>query len=224
MLVGAACVCGAHASARAQAASVRAGVVRVDSAWQSRGGMWPAFSPDAVPMAIYVNDSTHLFGHPAPPSEFAVVAPGHAVMAGRHPAVIANSSASIGNTPTATLLWSPRWTISDAVAIAVHEAFHVWQRRMHPTWAGNEAEVFTYPTGDADALAQLRAESRALRIAVAARDTIAAICAAREALAVRGQRYAQLGPSLAAYERGTELNEGLASWVERGAATWPRRF
>ena len=136
-------------------------------------------------------------------------------------AATANTSADIGGVPTATLLLDRAQTHrspADVAAIAVHEAFHIYQRAHHPGWVGTEADLFTYPTDDADLLALRRTETDALRQALASARAIDAACWGRKALALRGERYARMDSAFAAYDRGTELNEGLATYVEMRAA------
>jgi len=131
--------------------------------------LWPGFDPLTIPLAVYTGERTYLFRHPSPPEGFSAVAgtqPGIFACQGRHPAVTANSSAEIGGTVTATLLADgPRANRSpgDLAATAIHEAFHVYQRRRHPGWSGNEGDVFLYPTDDARLLGLRRLESAAWR-------------------------------------------------------------
>lgn len=184
------------------------------------GILWPGFDPVAVPLAVFDGDRTWLFRHPSPPDEFAAMSqatPTVRVMTGRHEAVTANSSAEIGGVPTATVILtpsSPGASSPSRAALAVHEAFHVFQRARHPAWAGNEADLFVYPTDNPNALALRRIESSALAAAISAKGAGSA-CWARAALDARTRRFAMLDSASIAYERGTELNEGLASYVER---------
>lgn len=182
--------------------------------------LWPGFEPLAIPLAIFDGERTLLFRHPRPPSEFAPVAgsePTAYAMPGRHPAVTANSSAEIGGVDTATLLADgPRASASpaDLAAVALHEAFHVFQRREHPGWSANEGVLLLYPTDDAEVLAMRRLETAALGRAIAADAAGDAACWARQALAHRRQRFAAMAAEFGAYERATELNEGLASYIQ----------
>lgn len=186
--------------------------------------LWPGFDPLAVPLAVYDGERTVLFRHPAPPPEFVTdpEAPGASVFDGRHEAVTANSSAEIGGVPTATVLLdgSDR-APADLAPLAVHEAFHVFQRERHPSWAGNEADLFVYPDDDPDLLALRRLETEALRRALGHDALDRAACWTRSALALRAERTARLDSASVAYERGTELNEGLATYVENRAARRP---
>ncbi|MCF7222929.1 hypothetical protein [Marilutibacter chinensis] len=185
---------------------------------------WPGFDPLAIPLAVYDGERTVLFRHPSPPEGF-VPAPDAGSSAhahdGRHEAIIANTSVELGGVSTATFLLDqvpPGYGLTDLAAVAIHEAFHAHQRAHHPDWIANEADLFTYPTGSAELLAFQRMEAAALHEALAADSLDAAGCWARRSLALREDRYARMAPAFAAYERGTELNEGLATYVEMRAA------
>ena len=196
------------------------GVERV-AAQAGPDALWPGFDPLAVPLAVYDGYRTYLFRHPNPPEGFAPVSgePGVFAYDGRHEGVIANTSAEIGGVPTATvMLGSASGPPADLAPLAVHEAFHVFQRERHPAWAANEADLFVYPTDDPAALALRRLETDALRRALAAGDAAGTACWSRRALALRAERYGRLDSASVAYERGTELNEGLAAYVEARAA------
>ena len=196
------------------------GVARMAAAHLD-GGLWPGFDPLAVPLAVYDGTRTVLFRHPSPPPEFTPVpgAPGVVALNGRHEDVVANTSAEIGGVLTATvMLGGSGRPLTDPAAVAVHEAFHVHQAARHPDWQANEADLFVYPTDDPDALALRRLETAALRRALGAEGAARAACWSRAALALRAERYARLDSASARYERMTELNEGLAAYVEARAA------
>ncbi len=182
--------------------------------------LWPGFDPLSVPLAINDGHRTYLFRHPAPPAPFLPaddLGPDVQAMDGRSENVTANTNSEIGGVPTATLLLDParpHGSAEELAAVAIHEAFHVYQRKHHPGWIGNEADLFTYPTDSADLLALRRQETQALRKALQAEDPQRRSCWARTAITLRGQRYAQMEPAFADYERGTELNEGLATYVQ----------
>jgi alpha-beta hydrolase superfamily lysophospholipase len=165
--------------------------------------VWPGFAMEKIPVAIYDGKRTTLHGHPSPPPEFPYE--------GRHPLVDANSRVRIGGVETATVV-SPNPT----PALIAHEKFHVYQRTKHPSWSANEADLFVYPEDDVDALSLQQREFEALRRAL---DGDA--CAARLALSLRRERFAKIGPTAAAYERGTELNEGLATYVGQRVSNEP---
>lgn len=184
------------------------------------GPFWPGFDPLAIPLAIYDGKSTWLFGHPNPPSDFqpsSISSIKSHVREGRHPAVMANSSADIGGVMTATLLVD-RARVADSAselaATSIHEAFHVFQRAHHPHWQANEGDLFLYPVDDANLLALRRLESEALREALATASPSRAACLGRLTIDYRTKRFAAMDSAFSAYERGTELNEGLATYVE----------
>lgn len=182
--------------------------------------LWPGFDPLAIPLAIYDGTRTWLFRHPARPPDFepsSISSIRSDVREGRHPAVTSNTSADIGGTMTATLLadgTNAKRTAAELAAVAIHEAFHVFQRKNHPTWQANEGDLFLYPVEDANLLALRRLESEALRRALATTNSARAACLGRLAVDYRTQRFAAMDSAFAAYERGTELNEGLATYVQ----------
>jgi hypothetical protein len=199
-----------------RAVAVAAAVRRLDSRV-----LWPGFDPSKVPLAIFDGERTFLFRHPHPPPEFHAIpdVPETAIAPGRHPLVRANTSISLGGVRTATLLLdgSEKQAVGESAALAVHEAFHVFQAEHHPKWGGNEADLFTYPIDDPILLQLSRLETESLRRALAASDRRGAACWAAAALDLRRRRFTALGESGSLYERGTELKEGLARLVESRA-------
>lgn len=199
---------------------------QVDSALlaMSRRALWPGFDPSQWPLSIFDGLNSYLFRHPHPPAEYrSLVSPAGAVRSGREPLNTANSTAMIGGVTTATMNINGNGIArADALAsLAVHELFHAFQRSRHPSWSANEADLFTYPVERADILALRRQETDALRRALAARRDDSSRCWARSFLDARRERFALLGADGAAYERGTELNEGLARYVELRALEMP---
>jgi hypothetical protein len=174
-------------------------------------------------VAIFDGSRTYLFRHPRPPAGYAAVSGRSDVVIreGRDPAITANTSASLGGVSTGTVMLGAGGSARDAAALAVHELFHVYQRARHPSWQGNEADLFTYPVDDSAALALRREETSALAEAVRAGSADSVRCWGRAFLDARGRRFAVVGAAAAAYERGTELNEGLAQYVERRAGGTP---
>ena len=181
---------------------------------------WPGFDPLSIPLAIYDGKSTWLFRHPAPPGDFepsTISSIRSHVLDGRHPAVMANSSADIGGTTTATLLADgarANLPPTQLAATALHEAFHVFQRERHPGWQGNEGDLLLYPIEDANLLALRRLETEALRAALDGTDPARTACLGRLVVDYRTQRFAAMDSAFSAYERGTELNEGLATYIQ----------
>jgi hypothetical protein len=177
--------------------------------------LWPGFDARKTPLELYDGVNTYLFRHPAPPKEFTPVEghPGFLVYAGRHSTMRADTSVEVGGAMTATFEFDRADTASAAALL--HECFHVFQAREHPSWTANEAVLFTYPIDDGQALALVRLEMEAMsRALVAERPE----CWAARVRALRQERFSRLPADAAAYERGTELHEGLAYYVEGMAA------
>jgi len=195
-----------------QAAAVLAEVDRL-----AERAIWPGFDPRRVPVALYDGECTILAGHPHPPAGFLPLPdrPDLFSCPGRHEAVYANSHVEIDDVLTATA-WLDRSPRTSLAALIIHECFHVYQRLHHPDWAADELALFTYPLEDVGVLAARRLESHALGSALSAtsRQTTPLV---RRALASRRDRYDRLSPGAIAWERGTELNEGLAQYVEHQA-------
>jgi hypothetical protein len=167
--------------------------------------LWPGFDPRTTPVAIYDGARTRFFHHPAPPADFTPPR--------------ANTSVELGGVLTATVLVDRQKPAAEWAPIVIHESFHVFQRKRHAVWSANEGDLFTYPLEDPQALALRRLESMAF--ARALRDS----CWTSAALKLRKERFLKLPPEAIAYERKSELNEGLAQYVERLAAgrkpEWP---
>ena len=181
--------------------------------------IWPGFEPSGIPLLIFDGKETWLVDHPEAPAGFEPV-DGQAElrrMDGHHEAVRANTSIEFAGVPTATFLMDRDDLAKPAPELAsvlVHEAFHVFQRAHHPNWGANEFDLLRYPVTDGELLFQRRIETECLRRAVeATHDTLARGWAAA-ACRARRERFATLPESLRAYERGNELNEGLAYFVQ----------
>jgi hypothetical protein len=217
---------GAYASTTAaayapDAADVYAVVDEVDRI-AARASLWPGFDPRRVPLAVFDGRTTFLFRHPNPPPEFVSLSSRQGVwaFAGRHESVTANAPVKLNGvwTATAMLKSDGRRDAHSQAALVIHEAFHVFQRERHADWTANEAELFVYPFEDADALRLRRLETLALSRAENSGVKNVAACWAGAALRFRAERFALIHAGPAGYERGTELNEGLASYVEALAA------
>lgn len=180
--------------------------------------LWPNFDPRRVPVEIYDGRTTFLFRHPNPPAEFVSLSSRQGVwaFAGRHETVAANAPMKLNGVWTATAMIesASKLSLKERAALVVHEMFHVHQRERHPKWEGNELELFNYPFEDAELLALRRLETESLRRAERAPRKPDAACHARLALDTRRERFARLSKGAADYERATELNEGLARYVQ----------
>jgi hypothetical protein len=184
--------------------------------------LWPGFDPRRVPAAIYDGRNTFLFRHPQPPAGFVSLSSRQGVwaFAGRYELVTSNAPVKLGGVWTATAMLTPelRVTKREAAATVVHEMFHVFQRERHADWEANELDLFAYPFDDAEFLRLRRLESESLRRAAGATTPRDATCWAASAVRLRRARFALLPEGSAVYERVTELNEGLAEYVEARAA------
>jgi hypothetical protein len=179
--------------------------------------LWPGFDPATTPVELFDGASTYLLNHPSPPDGFRPVAGQQNIYVypGQHETVRANTGTMVSGVPTATADISGKTSSVDELAsLLVHETVHVFQGRHYPNWGGNEMELFTYPVDNAELLAERRLESIALVRAVGATNQKDAGCWAATALALRSKRFAGLAATDAAYERGVELREGLAQYVE----------
>jgi hypothetical protein len=198
---------------------VYAVVAEVDRVSAS-ASLWEGFEPRRVPVEIFDGTMTFLFRHPNPPPEFVSLSSHRGVYAfpGRHESVTANAPAKLNGvwTATAMIASDTKRPLREQAALVVHEAFHVFQQERHPDWSANELELFVYPFEDAEGLSLRRLESLALSRAEDPRSNSA--CWAANAIKLRRERFARLTAGAVGYERGTELNEGLASYVEARAA------
>ena len=182
-----------------------------------RGALWPGFDPLEIPLAVYDGSRTYLFRHPSPGKDFARIDANTVVMSGRHASVSANTSADIDGVPTATLMvdrGASDRPADELAAVALHESFHVFQRSHHKTWSANEGDLLLYPTDDGHLLELRREETEALRRALATKSRTETECWAGNALEFRKQRFAAMDSAFVKYERGAELNEGLAAYVQ----------
>ena len=196
----------------------RAFAVMADAERLALKPTWPGFDARAVPVALYDGHDTWLFRHPRPPAGFAPVPERESVFryAGLHPELRANTSAELGGVKTAAVMLDsqPRASDAELAAVVMHEAFHVFQASHHADWTANEAELFIYPADDAAILALVRLETEALRRSLAAKRGETAAAWAATAVALRRDRYSRLAEGARGYERGLELKEGLAQYVQ----------
>ena len=195
--------------------------------------LWEGFQPRLIPAAIYDGDGTWLLGHPSPEAGFVQAwaseepeesdAPDEPLLyhAGLHPAVTANSSAEIGGVPTATLLLETLKELNpqQQASILIHEKFHVFQAERYPSWGGNMRDLFAYPAEDPVQLALRRLEMRALERGLASVGDEARLWS-MTAVSLRRQRRTLMPEASVRFENGTELQEGLATYIERKALGW----
>lgn len=178
-------------------------------------------------MAVFTGDRTLLFRHPAPPEGFSPTEYGgmaFAVFHGRFPGVVSNSIVELGGELVATLLTDGSGgerSPTALAAVALHEAFHVYQRTHHPGWVANEGDLLLYPMDRPELVALRFLETEALARALRARDSEERECWTREALTARRTRFAEMAPPFVTYERHSELNEGLAQYIQYRAEGAP---
>jgi hypothetical protein len=208
------------AAAAQQPPASAAHVVEVFHEFERIGAqpLWPGFEPTKTAVEVYDGTNTYLYHHPKPPEGFTPVAgaPGVFMFPGQHDSVRANTGTELNGVPTATAdISKSKTTTREQAALLIHETFHVYEKKAHPKWAANEAELFTYPMENAEILTLRRLETRALVDALAAfSDERQVRCLAELALDIRQRRFSTISAGAAGYERGIELNEGLAQYVE----------
>ena len=178
---------------------------------------WPGFVPGDIPLALRDHAATYLIRHPAPPEPFKKMrgAKDTWVADTLFAEMSANTDVEIGGVRSATVeLPEGEWDARKTAALLIHEAFHAYQSVEHPDWSANEVDVFTYPFRSVHLLQLRRLEGGALRRAVTAPDSVRELCWAQAFLRRRAERFARLQAEARAYERGTELREGLARYVQ----------
>lgn len=182
---------------------------------------WPGFAPGEIPLALHDGSTTYLIRHPSPPEPFRRLRGfSEAYAADTVLAELrANTAARIAGVWAATVL-APEgaWDERSLAPLLVHEAFHVFQTVEHPSWTANEVDLFTYPVRSQSLLQLRRLETAALRRAVTAPDSVRELCWAQAFLRSRKGRFRGLPAEAAAYDRGTELREGLARYVQAKAS------
>ncbi len=177
----------------------------------SKKPLWAGFAPLETPLLVWEGTRTYAFGHPNPPAPFEPEWDWH-VMDGRAETIIGNSTGTLEFLPAATVM-AQGLDNHTAAALAIHEAFHVYQGMQYPRWSANELEVFDYPMLDIDLLAMRRLETRALSRAIAQQD----LGWVRAALKARASRFAKLEERHKRFERELERLEGSAYFVEARA-------
>ncbi|WP_054949771.1 hypothetical protein [Numidum massiliense] len=135
---------------------------------------------------------------------------------GLHPTIRGNSFIDLDGVATATVMLTAvrRQSLSELAAIVIHEMFHVYQQQHHPEWCSDTMEMFVYPAPDQQSLKLRRLETEALRRAIQANEQMESRAWCRTAMALRAHRFERLPQGSVQFERGTELLEGLAQYVE----------
>ncbi len=173
-----------------------------------RKQLWAGFAPLEIPLLIWDGIHTYAFHHPNPPAPFEPEWDWY-VMSGRAETMVGNSTGTLEFLPIATVM-AVGLSSQAAAALAIHEAFHVFQNMQYPRWSANELEVLRYPMLDVDGLALRRLETRALSRAITLQD----LGWVRAALKARASRFARLEERQRIFERELERIEGTAFFVE----------
>ncbi len=161
--------------------------------------------------------------HPAPPPDFThgPGQPGVVTMAGRHPAVVANSTREIAGVRTATVIAPPTQPLDNILLAYVEEVFHVFWLRRHANFRPNEMVRYGYPVSDAWNRERLLAEDEALARALDAVALPEAAAWGRAALRIRRERLGERSADEQAFEKALEMMEGTANYVARAAVGQP---
>lgn len=180
---------------------------------------WPGFEPLEIPLAIFDGSDTYLWRHPSPPETFDALTgePSVHVMPGRPPGLVANSFIELNEVHTATVLCDPcgiQQSSEDWIPLIAHEAFHVHQRLRFRHPGADEVSLFVYPFDDLNLLSKRRLETYALGKALSAETKKDEAAWARAALVYRKKRFEAMAKPFVDYERGIEITEGTATYVE----------
>lgn len=180
--------------------------------------LWPGFDPAAYPIAFFTGTTTWLYRYPTVPEGFTetTIIGSPLLHAGRHPIMVANTSADLDGVKVGTVMLDGMKELAprQIAAIAVHELFHVYQRANHPNWSANEAVIFTWPHDEAEIFALRRLETIFMRRALNTITSVDRLALAMRALELRRQRVTLMPAEHAEYERRSELNEGLARYIQ----------
>jgi len=185
---------------------------------------WEGFDPASIPSLIFDGVNSYLVNHPAPPDNFKEYdkTAGIYFFPGRHPEIRANTAVEIDGVKTACIDMdiSKSPDIVEIAALLIHEKFHAYQLVNHPEWWGiaNEMALFEYPAEDPKLLTFTYLEIQALSNACNAKTVGDAECWAKRAVEVRSMRYASLNGACIAFERGIELVEGTAQYIQMKAS------
>lgn len=108
-------------------------------------------------------------------------------------------------------------SLEENLSINFHEAFHAFQsdpKRKGKKWgAENAMLIFEYQESSARNNALFRIESQLLRSALEVKNKTDLKQKVRQFLAVRRLRQSELEPRFAEFEKGAELNEGMAEYA-----------
>lgn len=188
---------------------------------------WKGFEPASIPALIFDGTDSYLINHPAPPADFKQYnkAANIYVFPGRHELLRSDTATEIGDVNTACLDLeiSKLSDMNEIAALLLHEKFHVYQLAKHPKWWGlvNEMTLFEYPMQDPKLLADSFLEIVSLMKACKSEKNEDAECWAKQAAGLRSMRYSKMNEVCAEYERGIELLEGTAQYIQMKSAGGP---
>ena len=177
--------------------------------------LWPGFRPDTIPTLYVIPHRAKLFTgwrDTFPDGFFALAGATDAAWTDTRTVSFPRGR------PIAFLSVDSAASPGSIIGLALHEAFHAFQRasakRGRRFGAGeNSMVVATYPAFDVANEAAFALEGRILGRALRARSLADVRRLAREFLAVREGRHARLDSTVAEFETAAELNEGLAQYA-----------
>lgn len=183
--------------------------------------LWPGFRPDTIPVVLVLpGRGTALLNWGAPLPEGWRPTPGVSGAGWRDEVAMGatNTSIRLNGRPAAQAV-VPTLSPEVLASLAAHEAFHVFQRasaRPERRFGASENTIWLtqYPVFDVDNETAFALEGRLLAAALRARTVAEWRARAREFVAVREARHARLPMHIAEFDRMSELNEGLAEYVQ----------
>jgi hypothetical protein len=185
---------------------------------------WPGFDPAAIPALIYDGVNSYLINHPAAPDNFKKYdkMAGIYFFPGRYELVRANSAVKIGGIHTACLDidLSKSNDPVDMAAVLLHEKFHCCQLANPAAWGNNTNEfaVFEYPLENTQLLKLVYLELRALSNAYDSKSAGDMQKWLKLAINLRSEKYKAMPASCIGFERGIELMEGTAFYIQDKAS------
>lgn len=183
------------------------------------GELWPGFRPDTIPVFIFVSGRGAVvleWGDALPDGfEPVVGVPNAGVRSFTEQEGASTSIVFDGR--RAAQLSIRSLEPAGLMGLMLHEAFHVFQdhRRSDTSYFGKRENAFyvsQYPIFDAENAAGMALEGRMLAEAAATSEDLRPL--AHRFTAARSARHRRLGSDLAQYEQMTEMNEGLAQYVQ----------
>ncbi len=114
--------------------------------------------------------------------------------------------------------WLEQWGFLqspyDEITMILHEAFHVFQKKMAPEKHPDEAVLVEYPVLDPVNNGLIEVEGKVLKDALLAGEETERLRKIKEFVAVRSFRHGRLDRKLAEYENLGEYDEGTAKYIE----------